>query len=107
MEQQTREMMSQRVQAKEFAIRHVGQPGQWMPVRCVNTCEGPSNVGQAQTFLNVAVCSDIEIVIIIDEFVVDRRQESPDDQTEQKSTNDDYPLSMQKMGRRDCHRAFP
>ena len=64
-------MMSCRIQTEKLAVGHMGKPGQRVPHRKVNVREGIPKTDPSQSFLNVPVLSDINIVVVIDKIVVD------------------------------------
>jgi len=64
------EVMRSGIQAKQLAIRHVGKPGEWMPVRLVET-ESPIYIVETQTCRDVNVPGDIYAVIQGEELIMD------------------------------------
>src|SRR5256885_11361390 len=62
-------MMSHRIQPEKLAIEHVGKPGERVPIRYIESCEGPSNTLQCQSSLNLGIECDVPIVVIVNKAI--------------------------------------
>jgi hypothetical protein len=62
-------------QSKQLAVQHVRDPGQGMPVACMEGCKSPGNVPRRQTHLYVTVFRYVFVVIKIDKIVIPHLQE--------------------------------
>ena len=51
------------MQAKQLTIRHVGNPGERMPVRLVETGKSPNHIAAIQTRADMNVLGDIGVVV--------------------------------------------
>ena len=68
------DVMSSGGHAKQGHVQHVGEPGQWMPVRRVPGGEGPPDTVQRQSALHVRVFGDVGGIVELDEAeLVDRK----------------------------------
>src|SRR5208283_3891944 len=74
------------VEAEEFAVRHVREPGEWMPVARVAGGEGPFDSRPRQSFLHGGIFRDVILIVVIHKTVVRRRQISQQrDECEQQA----------------------
>ena len=64
------QQMPTRIQAKDLAVEHVGNPCERMPVGGVKCRECPRDSGQRQAAVHNRVLADIPVVIQDDELVV-------------------------------------
>ena len=67
MQQDAREVMSRRIQAKQRAIERVRHPSQRMPVRLLRRGQGPRNRIGSQALADVRIIDDIAVVVIVHE----------------------------------------
>ena len=67
-------MMRGRIQAEQFAVQHVREPGERVPVAEVPVVEGPFHATPRETGLDGRVLGDVIAVVIDDEGVAARRQ---------------------------------
>ena len=56
-------MMHTGVEAEKLAVQRVREPGQWMPVRLLETCECPTNRWPGDSGLDVCVSRYIPVVV--------------------------------------------
>jgi hypothetical protein len=59
--------MTSGVQLVGFEIRHVGYPGERVPITRMKRCEGPRKIFHREAAVNLSVVRHIDIVIEIDE----------------------------------------
>jgi hypothetical protein len=62
-----------RVKVKEFAVQHVREPCQRVPVTVFIRSESPFHTFQAQAAVHVGVLDDITIIVVVDEGMVTNR----------------------------------
>jgi hypothetical protein len=91
MQNNPREMMPRRIQAKQLVVERVGDPAQRMPIRLLGRSERPSDRIAAQARAHVRVLSHVTSVIVVDEAmpiqrIVDNKGENQDQQTENEIT---------------------
>ena len=65
----TRQMVPAGPHFVDLAIDHVRNPGQRMPVAGIAPAEGPLDPGQREPLINVEISTDVDFVVIIDEFM--------------------------------------
>jgi hypothetical protein len=63
-------MMQTRLQSEQLTVQHVRDPGQGMPVACMEGCKSPGNVPRRQTRLYVTVFRYVFVVIKINKIVI-------------------------------------
>lgn len=71
------------LEAEQFAIRHVRNPGQRMPVACVAGCKSPAQSAPSQSILDDDIFGDV-IIVIEDAEVITGHREINDQSDEQK-----------------------
>jgi hypothetical protein len=67
--QQAGQMMPGRGETEHLAIKSVGKPGDRVPISLLNSANRPNDCLPTQTFAYVRICSDVSLVIVIDERV--------------------------------------
>src|ERR1039458_7633850 len=65
--------MASRIELKELAIRGVRQPCQGMPIGSIVGGESPRDRIPVKPGLSVDILGDIDVIVVIDEWVLDRR----------------------------------
>src|SRR5690242_17995008 len=66
-------MMPGWLQPKERAIEHVRQPGQRMPIRNLEGCEGPLHPRPGKAVLHHHVLGDVKVIVVVDEVMMGGR----------------------------------
>ena len=79
--------MQTRVYAKQLAIEHVRQSGEWMPVGGVKMSEGPREVGEAQPAGHATGAINVIVIIVTDPTEV---RGLPEDDPDQRSKREDH-----------------
>src|SRR5437870_127233 len=79
--------MASRIQSEELAIKHVGEPGDWMPIRSVTGRKRPGHILPAKPGPHVRVLNDVPQVVEVNEFVMNYRPVSGQRGCAQKRTN--------------------
>ena len=87
MEAQIREMVPSRTKTEDLAIRHVGQPGQRVPIAGIPGVERPAQALEGQPALNLGVLGQVSVVIIINEIAIQDRPIHDQGQQEQRESD--------------------
>src|SRR5882672_11137636 len=84
--------MTASVQSVQLAVQHVRKSCEWMPVRRMDARKGLGNSFRRQTRLDHAVFININVIIIVDEFMSDGLPENdPDCDGQKQADNGDGP----------------
>src|SRR6266567_1814748 len=85
-EKQARQVVACRIQSVQLHVKHVGDPGQWMPVPGMASCQRPPKAFHRKTVLDVWIQGDVIRVIVVDEPAMEHGPESQEsDQREEKT----------------------
>jgi len=63
-------MVPRRIQAEQFHVEHMGQPGKGMPVGGMKRGDGPEKPFERQALVNHHVGRYIHVIIEVDEVIV-------------------------------------
>ena len=104
------EMVRAGVEAEEFAVRHVREPGERMPVARVTGGERPFDSRPRQSFLHDGIFRDVILIVVIHKTVARRRQISQQrDECEQQAneTRTGHGFLLRDFFRRASAENFP
>jgi len=88
-EQDVYTVMPPRFQVEDRHIRHMGNPGDWMPIRGMECREGPGDSMPGQPLLDDGILVDVDVIVIVGKRVIphlrvyahnDRDQEKDDEE---------------------------
>ena len=82
--------MQTRVYAKQLAIEHVRQSGEWMPVGGVKMSEGPCDVGETQPAGHATGTINVIVIIITHPIEVRGLSEDNPDQRGKREDDQDF-----------------
>ena len=71
MQQHVNHMVSAWIEPEELAVRHVRKPRHRVPVSCLQTAKGPTEVRKVQSGANMTVSGDVVGIVKVQEIVVD------------------------------------
>src|SRR5262245_50527771 len=74
MQQQVGQMVSTRLQPVEFPIYLERYPGEWVPIKRIETCQCPPDAPTRQSSLNSGILSNILVVVEVNKSIVANKQ---------------------------------
>ena len=92
MEQYICAVMASRFELKELAIQGVRKPGHGMPIGLIVAGESPLDRVPVEPGLNVDIFRDVGVVVVIDEWVMNRRVVERGGSDYQQKTENKYSL---------------
>lgn len=107
MEQYVREMVAAGIESVELQIRHAGNPGQGKPFMVPDVGKGPVDSLPAQSAADSGILGNINIIVVVDEFMVKRLAENgPDGHCQQQADCQAEPTLMRSGLRRESSAAL-
>jgi hypothetical protein len=89
--EQVGEMMPARVHPVQFAIEHVREPGQRMPVAGVTGAESPRHSARGPALRHHLVFGDVILIVVIDELVRFEGPINADRDSQENERDPDHP----------------
>ena len=102
MQQHVRQMMSPRPETVEFAIQHVRNRGQRMPVVGMHMREGPLHPVESKAARDPWIFVHVLVIIVVDELVPEGLAEDDPDNSHKEETNTDPLFVSAGTGPRSC-----